>query len=373
MESTKHDAYLQPSQQLSREELAIVAQDVENAAENLKKVRDAANEIIWGQEDIVDLALTCTVAGGNGFIEGVPGLAKTLFLENLAPLLSMEFSRIQFTPDLMPADILGSEILQEDEQGRKRFEFQKGPAFTQLLMADEINRAGPRTQSALLQLMQEKAVTAAGQTMLMPNPYIVMATQNPLEQDGTYPLPEAQLDRFLIKMNIDYPDSASFNRIITETTSASPQDYLKMKAAKEAGADLSVRKQSANKVNVEKVLESSDDLVMMQKLAQTLPLSKEFVKAVSNMVEYTRPTDAKASERVQQEVAYGAGPRAGQAFAQAARGRALMQGRYAPDLSDIQALAVPILGHRMKLNVNASAKGTTNEDIIQECLDRVMG
>lgn len=373
MESSKADEELRPTQVLTPEQEAIIERDVIEASVQLKHVLDEVNSVVWGQEDIVELTLTCAVAGGNVLLEGVPGLAKTRFLENLAPILALDFNRVQFTPDLMPADILGSEILQEGADGQKHFEFQEGPAFTQLLMADEINRAGPRTQAALLQAMQEKAISIAGETRLLPNPFMVVATQNPLEQDGTYPLPEAQLDRFLLKINMDYPDRNAFKKIITKTTSSSPMSYLDMKAAKEAGADLTVREESANKLDVNKVLPSAADLVLMQKLAKTLPLTEEFVKAVCDVVEYTRPDNEKSSKLVQEHVAWGAGPRAGQAFAEAARARALIQGRFAPDLSDIKALAKPIMGHRMAVSYAARAGGITTDKIIDDVLETHLG
>jgi MoxR-like ATPase len=334
---------------------------------------DEVNNVVWGQEDVVQLTLTCSLAGGNVLLEGVPGLAKTLFLQNLAPIMALDFKRVQFTPDLMPADILGSEILQKDpETGKQFFEFQEGPIFTQLFMADEINRAGPRTQAALLQAMQEKEVTVAGSTRMLSNPFMVVATQNPLEQDGTYPLPEAQLDRFLLKVNLDYPNRAAEKRVLVETTSSDVSKYRKLKERRAAGEDLTIRKQGGNHLDVNRVLESPMDLVEMQELAKTLPLTEEFTEAVLSVVRQTRPTNKNAPDIVKEQVAYGAGPRAEQAFAQAARARALIEGRYAPDLSDVRALAKPILAHRMKVGMAGHSRGITEEKVIDEVLNNVL-
>lgn len=360
---------LRPTPALSPEDQALLKAEVEAASEKLHAALNEVNRVVWGQEDCVELTITCAVAGGNVLLEGVPGLAKTLFLQNLAPILSMDFERVQFTPDLMPADILGSEILQEDpETGKKYFAFEEGPVFTQLLMADEINRAGPRTQAALLQAMQEKEVSIAGETRRLSNPFMVVATQNPLEQDGTYPLPEAQLDRFLMKVNLDYPNRDAERRVLVETTSSPFAKFKALKERRASGEDITIRKHGANKLDVNKVFDSAADLVEMQELAKTLPLGKNFVESVLSIVRKTRPDNEKAPQIVKDHVAWGAGPRALQAFAQAARARALINGRFAPDVSDIKALAKPILGHRMAVSYAAKASGISTDDVIDELL-----
>lgn len=362
---------LRPTPELSPEDEKMLLEDVQAASEKLHKALEEVNRVVWGQEDVVELTLTCAVAGGNVLLEGVPGLAKTLFLQNLAPIISLDFERVQFTPDLMPADILGSEILQEDpETGKKRFEFAEGPVFTQLLMADEINRAGPRTQAALLQAMQEKEVSIAGQTRKLSNPFMVVATQNPLEQDGTYPLPEAQLDRFLLKVNLDYPNRDAERRVLVETTSSAFSKYKALKERRASGEDITIRKHGANKLDVNPVFESAADLVEMQELAKTLPLGEGFVESVLSLVRQTRKDNKTAPEMVKDHVAWGAGPRALQAFAQAARARALIDGRLAPDKDDIKALAKPILGHRMAVSYAAKASGITTDKVIDYLIEK---
>lgn len=356
---------------LSPEDKALLLEDVEAASQRLQAVMAEVNGVMWGQERVVEETLICAVADGNLLLEGVPGLAKTLLLSNIAPTLSLDFNRVQFTPDLMPADILGSEVLQEDpETGKKYFEFQNGPIDTQLFMADEINRAGPRTQAALLQAMQEKEVSIAGETRMLSKPFMVVATQNPLEQDGTYPLPEAQLDRFLLKSIVDYPDRDSERRVLVETTSSKFSKYRELKESRAAGEDLTIRKHGGNKLNVNPVLTSAMDLVEMQELAKTLPLGEDFTEGVLSLVRLTRPTNSKSPQIIKDHVGWGAGPRAQQAFAQAARARALINGRLTPDLSDVKALAKPILAHRMAVNYSAKAQGIDEDKIIDYLIEQ---
>lgn len=356
------------SEDLSDEELEIIAADVEAVSERLKAVLDEVRGVVWGQDDIIELTLTSMIAGGNVLLEGLPGLAKTRFLQNLAPILSMEFKRVQFTPDLMPGDITGSVILDEAENGRKEFRFQKGPIFTQLFMADEINRAGPRTQSALLEAMQEKKVSVDGTSYYLQKPFHVVATQNPLEQDGTYPLPEAQLDRFLMKIDLDYPDRESEKRVMLETTSTPASKYLALKKqSEETDIDLRERTEGSNDVEVNAVLDKFD-LIKMQELSKVLPLSESFVDAVLNIVRSARPNDPTAPDFVKEHVEWGPGPRAEQAFAQAARARALLNGRLTPDNDDIRALAQPILGHRMGVKFSARSQDYTEKTVIDELL-----
>lgn len=356
---------------LSNEELEIISSDVDAASESLNKVLDEVRKVVWGQDDIVELTLTCMIAGGNVLLEGLPGLAKTRFLQNLAPILSMEFKRVQFTPDLMPGDITGSMV--QDKEGKEDFKFVRGPIFTQLFMADEINRAGPRTQSALLEAMQEKKVSVDGETNYLQKPFHVVATQNPLEQEGTYPLPEAQLDRFLMKINLDYPDRDSEKRVMIETTSTSASKYLALKkSAENPEIDLRERTAGSNDVEVNAVL-GQFDLIKMQELAKVLPLSESFCDAVLDIVRSARPNDPTAPDFVKDNVEWGPGPRAEQAFAQAARARALLKGRMTPDAEDIRALAKPILGHRMGVTFGARSREETEETIIEKILDLHLG
>jgi MoxR-like ATPase len=299
--------------------------------------REAIGAVIFGQDDVIDQVLITLLAGGNGLLIGVPGLAKTRLVETLGSVLGLDTKRVQFTPDLMPTDIVGSEVLEEGEDGRRSFRFLQGPVFCQLLMADEINRASPRTQSALLQAMQEKHVTVAGRRYDLPRPFHVLATQNPLEQEGTYPLPEAQLDRFLLQIDVGYPDREAEKRMLLATT------FGEEKPAEHAlGPDV---------------------LIQAQSLVRRLPVGEKVVKAILDLVRAARPDEA-ASETVRNYVAWGPGPRASQAFMLAIRARALIQGRFAPSIDDVVALAHPILRHRMALNFSARAEGTNISEII---------
>ncbi len=317
---------------------AELTAEVEKLGEKLSKVRTTIGRIIFGQQDVVDQTLITLLAGGHVLLIGVPGLAKTRLVETLGTVLGLEDRRIQCTPDLMPADILGSEILEEGENGRRAFRFIPGPVFCQLLMADEINRASPRTQSALLQAMQEHRVSVAGHYHDLPKPFHVLATQNPLEQEGTYPLPEAQLDRFLMQIDVGYPDEEAERRMLIATT-------------------------GAHQDSVSAVL-TPEDLQAAQILVRRVPVGDSVVNAILNLVRNGRPDSTDVPE-VQHHVAWGPGPRASQALMLASRARALLEGRLAPSVDDVLALAEPVLKHRMALNFSARADGVTIEDVIR--------
>ncbi len=304
---------------------------------DLATARQAIGTRIFGQDKVIELALTALLAGGHALLIGVPGVAKTRLVTTIGVVLGLETKRVQFTPDLMPSDIIGSEVLEESEDGRRTFRFIKGPVFTQLLMADEINRASPRTQSALLQAMQERQVTVAGADHDLPAPFQVLATQNPIEQEGTYPLPEAQLDRFLLSIDVAYPDAAAERAMLIATTGVTDN---------EARAVL-----------------TRDRLLAAQTLVRRLPVGDKIVDAILKLTRGARP-ETPASDAIRAHVAWGPGPRAGQAFMLAARARALLDGRLAPSAADIVALAQPILGHRMALTFGARAEGITIADVI---------
>ena len=305
------------------------------AKENLGKV-------VFGQDEVVTLTLATLAAGGHGLLVGAPGLAKTLLVTSVADLLGLSEKRIQFTPDLMPGDVLGSEVLEETTDGARAFRFIPGPIFCQLLMADEINRASPRTQSALLQAMQEHHVTIAGERHDLPEPFHVLATQNPIEQEGTYPLPEAQLDRFLMQINVAYPDIDAERRMLTMTT-------------------------GVEKSAIDPVM-SRADLMTAQNLVRQMPIGENVVDMILSLVRSAR-IEESASARVKSFVAWGPGPRASQAFSLAARALALIDGRHAPSPDDIRRLAKPILRHRMSLNFAARSEGIDTDQFIDELLE----
>jgi MoxR-like ATPase len=318
------------------DEAAAVAQ-AEEAAARLARVRSSIAKVIFGQEAVIEQTLITLLSGGHGLLIGVPGLAKTRLVETLGLCLGLDFKRVQFTPDLMPADIIGSEVLEESEKGQRSFRFLKGPVFTQLLMADEINRASPRTQSALLQAMQERAVTVAGNRYELPRPFHVLATQNPLEQEGTYPLPEAQLDRFLLQIDVGYPDAAAERQMLLATT-----------FGEEAAVEQSL---------------TPNQLLSAQTLVRHLPVGEQVVDAILRLVRAARP-DAGGDPELRDLISWGPGPRASQALMLAVRARALLQGRLAPSTDDVVALAGPVLRHRMALNFSARADGTTLAAVI---------
>ncbi|MCV0397422.1 MAG: MoxR family ATPase [Rhizobiaceae bacterium] len=318
---------------LSEQEMIASA---ERALADIAKVREGVAKVIYGQESVVERTLVAILAGGHALLVGVPGLAKTKLVETLGTVLGMESRRIQFTPDLMPSDILGSEVMEQDETGKRSFRFLHGPIFAQLLMADEINRASPRTQSALLQAMQEYHVTVAGHRYDLPAPFHVLATQNPLEQEGTYPLPEAQLDRFLMQIDILYPELEAERQILLETTG--------------------VAEQRAPHVT------TPERLREIQTLIRRMPVPESVVEAILSLVRSARP--GLGNGDTDKHVAWGPGPRASQALMLCARARALYEGRLAPSVDDVRALAEPILQHRMALTFAARAEGMTVRDVV---------
>lgn len=316
--------------------------DIEQLGLRLAKARESIGQVIFGQDEIVELSLITLMSGGHALLIGVPGLGKTLLVETLGTVLGLNDSRIQFTPDLMPADILGSEVLEEAEDGKRSFRFIKGPVFCQLLMADEINRASPRTQSALLQAMQERRVSVAGEYHPLPQPFHVLATQNPLEQEGTYPLPEAQLDRFLMEIDVGYPDNDAERHIMLSTTGASE--------------------------NAATAVFDAEALIAAQRLVRRVPVGESVVDAILKIVRSGRPEMSDIPEVVS-NVSWGPGPRASQALMLASRARALIEGRFSPSVDDVIALAKPVLRHRMALNFVARTEGTTVDAIIDRLCD----
>jgi MoxR-like ATPase len=310
--------------------------EIEALGQRLALVRERIARVIFGQREVIDQALITLLAGGHALLIGVPGLAKTRLVETLGIVLGLADKRIQCTPDLMPADILGSEVLEESDTGRRSFRFIEGPVFCQLLMADEINRASPRTQSALLQAMQEGRVTVAGQYHPLPKPFHVLATQNPLEQEGTYPLPEAQLDRFLLQIDVGYPDLDAERQMLIATTGIVEDKVTPVLSAAELG--------------------------QAQRLVRRVPVGESVVEAILKLVRAGRPDESDVPEA--KHISWGPGPRASQALMLAARARALIEGRLAPSVDDVVALAPPVLRHRMALTFAARADGVTLAQVI---------
>ena len=295
-------------------------------------------KVIVGQSDVIEQLFAAIFTRGHCLLEGVPGLAKTLMVSTLARILDVGFKRIQFTPDLMPSDITGTNVLEEDEAGKRQFRFVEGPIFTNILLADEINRTPPKTQAALLQAMQERQVTVGRQTFDLPDPFFTIATQNPIEQEGTYPLPEAQLDRFMFNIKVGYPTADEEERILASTT-------------------------RNEKVEVHKVL-SARAIVNVQKLVGSVAVSEHIVKYVARLVRATRPKDASAPDFVRELVDWGAGPRAGQFLINGGKALAAMDGRFSVAIDDIRRIAVPVLRHRLATNFQAQAEGQSTEDVI---------
>lgn len=317
---------------------ADLVKDIDRIGNQLADVRAGIGRVIFGQRQVIDETLITLLAGGHALLIGVPGLAKTRLVQTLGTVLGLDNKRVQFTPDLMPADILGSEVLEESESGKRSFRFIRGPVFCQLLMADEINRASPRTQSALLQAMQEHHVSVAGQSHTLPAPFHVLATQNPLEQEGTYPLPEAQLDRFLLQVDVDYPDRDAERDMLIATTGAVEADAH--------------------------AVMNASDLIAAQRLVRRIPVGDSVLEAILTMVRSGRP-EASDIDDVKRHVAWGPGPRASQALMLACRARAVLEGRLSPSIDDVLALAHPVLRHRMALNFSARADGVTIDSVIQ--------
>ena len=317
---------------------------IEACGRKLASVREAIGNVIFGQDAVIDQSLTAILSGGHMLLIGVPGLAKTRLVETLGTVLGLQARRIQCTPDLMPSDILGTEVLEESDSGRRAFRFIPGPIFSQLLMADEINRASPRTQSALLQAMQEHHVTVAGHNHPLPAPFHVMATQNPLEQEGTYPLPEAQLDRFLLQIDITYPSLDAERQILLATTVGTSATAKPILAA--------------------------EDLQELQNLVRRMPISEKTVDGILTLVRQGRP-ESSTLDIVKKYVVWGPGPRASQALSLAARARALLDGRLSPSLDDVLALAKPALQHRMALGFAARAEGITMDAVMRAIMQSI--
>jgi MoxR-like ATPase len=308
-------------------------------------MQEELQKVIIGQHEVIEQLLAAIFTRGHCLLEGVPGLAKTLMVSTLARILDVSFKRIQFTPDLMPSDITGTQVLEEDEHGKRHFRFVDGPVFTNILLADEINRTPPKTQAALLQAMQEREVSVGQQTYPLPDPFFTIATQNPIEQEGTYPLPEAQLDRFMFNIKVDYPTLEEEERILAVTT----------------------RQESPE---VRKVL-SGKAIVNLQKLVRSVAVSEFIVKYVARLVRATRPKDPSAPEFVRELVDWGAGPRAGQFLIQGGKALAAMDGRYSVAIDDVKKVAIPVLRHRLSTNFQAQAEGLSSEDIISRLLAEI--
>ncbi|WP_238367518.1 AAA family ATPase [Mesobacterium pallidum] len=319
--------------------------EIEALEAKLAEARQSITGRFIGQERIVDLVLSSLLCGGHALLIGLPGLGKTLLVETLSTVMGLNGNRIQFTPDLMPADILGSEVLETAANGGRSFKFIPGPIFCQLLMADEINRASPRTQSALLQAMQEKVVTVGGETRPLGAPFHVLATQNPIEQEGTYPLPEAQLDRFLLQVDVTYPDRKTERDILLATTGVETGEVRPVFTAEE--------------------------LIAAQQLLRRMPVGDAVVETILDLVRAFRPDDETAGQRVKDTVAWGPGPRAAQALMLTVRARALLQGRLAPSVEDVIDMARPVLSHRMSLRFAARARGDSLTDLIDETVAQI--
>ncbi len=317
------------------------ANDIEAAnalKESVAGLRKAIGTVIVGQDDVVEKLIISILCNGHSLLVGVPGLAKTLLVKTIADALHLSFKRIQFTPDLMPSDITGAEILNEQRQ----FQFIKGPLFANIVLADEINRTPPKTQAALLEAMQERNITAGGVLYKLPAPFFVLATQNPIEQEGTYPLPEAQLDRFMFQITLDYPSFAEEVRIVKSTTGAATME-------------------------IEKVL-SAEDILAFQDLVRRVPVPDNVLEYAVGLVQKTRPNTAGASPIANQFIAYGAGPRASQYLILGAKCHALLRGKYSPDIEDVKAMALPVLRHRILRNYKAEAEGMLQENLIKQLL-----
>jgi MoxR-like ATPase len=308
-------------------------------SQHRRLMQDELQKVIVGQADVIEQIFAAIFTRGHCLLVGVPGLAKTLMVSTLARILDIPFKRIQFTPDLMPSDITGTNVLEEDDTGRRNFRFVEGPIFTCILLADEINRTPPKTQAALLQAMQEREVTVGQTTYPLPEPFFTIATQNPIEQEGTYPLPEAQLDRFMFNIKVDYPSADEEERILASTT-------------------------RGEKAEVRKVL-SGKAILNLQTLVGKVAVSEYIIQYVARLVRATRPKDPSAPKFVQELVDWGAGPRAGQFLIQGGKALAAMDGRFSVAIEDVQKIAIPVLRHRISTNFQAQAEGMSNEDLIE--------
>ncbi len=301
------------------------------------------HKVIVGQDEVIEQVFAAIFTRGHCLLEGVPGLAKTLLVSTIAQILDVSFKRIQFTPDLMPSDITGTNVLDEDDQGHRQFRFVEGPVFTNILLADEINRTPPKTQAALLQAMQEREVSVGRETYNLPRPFFTIATQNPIDQEGTYPLPEAQLDRFMFNIKVGYPTADEEEQILAASSKGDKQEVRKVLSAKA--------------------------IVNLQKLVKSVAVSDYIIKYVSRLVRATRPKDDSAPDFVKELVDWGAGPRAGQFLISGGQALAAMDGRFSVAISDIQRVALPVLRHRVSCNFQAQAEGMSNEDVIQRLLE----
>ncbi len=314
-------------------------------SQHRRVMQEELQKVIVGQNDVIEQMFAAIFTRGHCLLEGVPGLAKTLMVSTVARILDVQFKRIQFTPDLMPSDITGTNVLEEDEGGRRNFRFVEGPIFTNILLADEVNRTPPKTQAALLQAMQEREVSIGQTTHILPEPFFVIATQNPIEQEGTYPLPEAQLDRFMFNIKVDYPTASEEEQILSATT-------------------------RNEKPEVRKVL-SGKAIVNLQKLVGSVAVSEYIVKYVARLVRATRPKDPSALQFVKELVDWGAGPRAGQFLIQGGKALAAMEGRFSVSIDDVKKIAVPVLRHRISTNFQAQAEGMNSETVIQRLLKEI--
>jgi MoxR-like ATPase len=308
-------------------------------------MKQELQKVIIGQDEVIEQLFAAVFTGGHCLLEGVPGLAKTMMVSTLAKILDASFNRIQFTPDLMPSDITGTNVLEEDDRGKRSFRFVEGPIFSNILLADEINRTPPKTQSALLQAMQEREITVGGTTYDLPQPFFTIATQNPIEQEGTYPLPEAQLDRFMFNIKVGYPSLSEEERILTATT-------------------------RNEKPEVKKVL-SARAIINLQKLVNRVAVSEQIVCYVAKVVRATRPTNEDSPDFIKELIDWGAGPRAGQFLIQGGKAIAAMDGRFSIAVDDVKRIAIPVLRHRLSANFQAQAEGMTTDDIVLRLLDEI--
>ncbi|MBP2834006.1 MoxR family ATPase [Aquimarina sp. U1-2] len=326
-------------------ELASIDQEVTILTKKLEGLKKEIGKVIIGQEETIEQLLITFLAGGHALLEGVPGLAKTLLIRTLAHAIDLKFKRIQFTPDLMPSDIIGTEILEEDHStGKKFFKFNKGPIFANIILADEINRTPPKTQAALLEAMQEFEVTYSGKTYVLDRPFFILATQNPIEQSGTFVLPEAQQDRFLLYIKIKYPTASEETTVLKKTT-------------------------GTQKVSLSKVI-SEENIIRLQDLVREVPISDHLIELVSNLVRDTRP-ETSTDPYVKEWVSWGAGPRAGQAMILTAKARALLHARLAVTPEDLKHVALPVLRHRIILNFRAEAEGITTDNVTQQLIKTI--
>ena len=338
--SQYHETIAMPSLSAS----GVNPDDIKAIGKTINGVFSEFGRVIVGQQQVAQELLIAIAAGGHCLMIGLPGLAKTLMVSTLAQILKLQFKRVQFTPDLMPSDIIGTDILDVDEQGKRSFRFIKGPVFTNMLLADEINRTPPKTQAALLEAMQEKQVTASNQLFKLPPPFFVLATQNPLEQEGTYPLPEAQLDRFMFNILVDYPEADEEEQIVMATT-------------------------TRKKVELNQLL-SAEELVRIQTIVRDLPVSPHVVKYATRLVRMTRPKSDEAPDFIRQYIHCGAGPRAAQCLVLGAKARAILQGRVNVSCGDVRAIALPVLRHRLFTNFTADSEGVTADDIVARLLEK---